>query len=834
MPPSRLYVPPSGNPMAKIAICGEYPSTQEIIQGKLFTGSSGRVLDECLQLAGLTRHELYFTSVIKDINKSLHGYINIDNKGKYTISPEGYEKIQDLGEELSKLNLNIIIACGNVALLALTNRIGITKWRHSLIESTLVPGLKVLPTFNPDTLIPPKFNYINKPLIIQDLKKAKDNSLTKDLILPQVDIIVKPSYEQSIDYLRQCYKEGLEGAIVSMDIEVINEQVDCIGFSYNPSYGICIPFKDHLGDYFTITQELEIMKMVEKILSSEKISKVGANFIFDLQFIMRKYGIVPRGDIHCTQIAQKIAYPDLPAGLDNVTRIYTNHPYYKEDGKKWMKIGAGTWEEWWRYNTLDAIVPSESIPKQIKLLQSQYNEETYDRQRKLIPILIYMAEKGIKIDVEGMKKCKEGEQSKLESLSEELNKEVGYSINYNSPKQLKEYFYDKLGLDPYKNRKTGKESTDVDALKRLVRKGYKAAQILLDIRSLSKRISTYLNLEKVDPDGRYRSSYKPVGTDTGRISSGETIFGTGGNQQNWPHDLLRFFIADEGYIIYAFDLAQAENRIVAYSGNVLSQIKAFEEGIDLHRMTASFIFDKSYDQISGKDGSSTLGDGRQSERYWGKKGNHAINYDVSYKTFSLVNEMPERDAKNILEKIHRGYPEIRNGYQQMIIDSLIKTRTVVNLMGRTRVFLGPIVPSYPNTPEHACRETYRAAFAHLPQSTVSDKINEHGLERIFYHQEEFRPIELLTQIHDSIVMQIPLSFPLIHHAEMLLKIKQSLEIPLKWKSIEFPTPADLSIGFNMCKEKMIELKHKSFPSTKELLAEKLEETITKLKSPITE
>jgi len=64
------------------------------------------------------------------------------------------------------------------------------------------------------------------------------------------------------------------------------------------------------------------------------------------------------------------------------------------------------------------------------------------------------------------------------------------------------------------------------------------------------------DIGKVDKDGRYRSSYKPVGAETGRLSSGKTIFGTGGNQQNWPHDLLRFFLFDEGYLGYSIDLSQ--------------------------------------------------------------------------------------------------------------------------------------------------------------------------------------------------------------------------------------------------------------------------------------
>ena len=144
------------------------------------------------------------------------------------------------------------------------------------------------------------------------------------------------------------------------------------------------------------------MLLVAKIIQEPRIAKVGANFIFDLQFLLHKYGIRPRGTIHCTQIAQKIAYPDLRAGLDAVTTMYTDIPYYKEDGKQWMKMQAGTWEEWWNYNAMDAIVPVEAIPKQLKVLAKQQNMETYNRHCKLIKPLIYMSERGIKVDVQGM------------------------------------------------------------------------------------------------------------------------------------------------------------------------------------------------------------------------------------------------------------------------------------------------------------------------------------------------------------------------------------------------------------------------------------------------
>lgn len=831
MKQKRTYVPPSGNTQAKLAGCGEQPGLEEIRARppKPFVGPAGRALDECFLMTKILRRDLYLTNVIKDLDKPLRAYINIDGRGKATVHPEGYEYIQELGKELKKLNLNCIMAFGNIAMFALTNRIGITKWRGSVLESTIVPGLKVVPTFHPATFIPPKFNFLNKPLICEDLLKGKYESEFPEIRRKERRIIIKAAFNHCIEALGYCYEVGLRGQTIALDIEVINGEVDCISFGWSDQDAVSIPFRDQQGDYFTPDQELEIMILVAKIIQEEKISKVGANFIFDMQFLFRKYGIRPRGTIHCTQIAQKISYPDYPAGLDFVTTMHTDIPYYKQDGKQWMKMQTGTWEEWWNYNGMDSIVPVEAIPKQLEVLRKQGNEATYERQRRLQEPLIYMSERGIKVDVEGMLKYKKEQESELDQFADELNDEVGYEINYNSPQQLMNYFYKECKIKPYKKRNSKgeyKDTTDVDALKRIARrgiKGSKAARLMLDIRSLSKRISTYLNIGKVDKDGRYRSSYKPVGAETGRLSSGETIFKTGGNQQNWPHDLLRFFVFDEGYLGYSIDLSQIENRIVAYVGGVIPQIEAFEQGIDLHRLTASVIFNKPYNEISNEDGSSTLGDGRQSERYWGKKGNHAINYDVGYRKFALVNEMNEGEAKYVLETVHRGYPQIRNGYQETIINMLKKDRTVTNLFGRKRLFLGPIIPSYPNTPKSACEATYREGFAQLPQSTTADKINEQGLDYIYYNQTQFRPVELLAQIHDSVVFQLPLSLPFEEHARIILLIKQSLEQSLYWRSTEIKTPCDLAIGFNMCKELMKELKSKEIPSNINSFTDKIKE-----------
>jgi uracil-DNA glycosylase family 4 len=832
----RTYVPPWGNESATLAVCGEQPGIDEIRGNppRPFIGQAGRVLDDILVMTKTLRSSLWITNVIKDLDAPLAHYINLDfKKHKFTISEEGMLYIKELGQELCSMHLNCIVALGNVPLIALCNRMGIGKWRGSVLESELVPGLKVIPTYHPATILPPKFNCLNKPIIADDIVKAKSESEFHEIRRIPRNIYIRPSFEEAKSYLNHCYEVGLRGQTISVDIEVINGEVDCFSVGWSINNSVSIPLRYSQGDYFTPDEELEIMLLLARIIEDRRIAKIGANFIFDLQFFFRKYGIRPRGVLNCTQIAQKISFPDLPAGLDAVTTMHTDIPYYKEDGKKWMKMQAGSWDTWWNYNGMDSIVPVEAFPKQLDVLRKQNNFDTYERQRRLIEPLLYMGERGIRIDAQGMLAYQQEQQKNLNELADQLNHEVGYDINYNSPAQLMNYFYKDCGIKPYKKKNNAneyKETSDVDALKRIFRlgvKGSQAARLMLDIRSLSKRISTYLDLGKVDPDGRYRSSYKPVGAETGRLSSGETIFGTGGNQQNWPHDLLRFFLADEGYIIYSLDLSQIENRIVAYVGGVISQIEAFEAGIDLHRLTASIIFRKPYDQISAVDGSSTLGDGRQSERYWGKKGNHAINYDVGYKTFALKNEIPEGESKYLLETIHRGYPQIRNGYQVVVKNMLLKDRTVTNLLGRSRLFLGPIFQDR-FTPQSICDNTYREAFAQLPQSTVADKMNEDGVEFVYYRQDLFKPLELLAQLHDAITFQVPISLPWIEHARMILLIKNNLEKSLTWHGQEIKTPADLSIGLNMCKEQMKEFKSKSIPGDVNLLAEKLQEVYNEI------
>jgi len=790
-------VPSSGDTNCKIALVGEQPGRMEVRYRKPFKGPAGTELDSCLSSAKISRLQCYITNVIKDLDYPLEQYIKF-RKTSVTVSEDGQEYIQELKEELSKCSANVIVAIGNVALYALASRRGIMNWRGSIIESTLLPGKKVIPTINPATIIQPKNVYLNKRLIISDLIKAEKESYTSSINTIPRKIKIKPLYIEVIEFLNECFIKGIEGKLINFDIEIYNHELSCLSFAHSPTFSMSIPFIDFFGDYFTIEQEAEVWKLIAKILEDEKITKSNQNIGFDNSMLLSFFGIKTHNVVD-TMINQKILYPDYPAGLDFITTMHTDIPYYKKDGKKWFKIG-GAWETEWHYNGLDSVACLEALPSQERDILKQGNKETVLRQTKIIEPLVYMMNKGIRVDSEGMLKSKTEMESQLVTLQKDLNSMTKMKLNPNSPKQLANYFYNQLGHKPY--LKKGKITTDDTALVRLLRKGVKEAALIKKMRTLRKLASTYTDINKLDSDGRIRCSWNPVGTKSGRISSSKTIFDKGTNMQNWPHPLLRFLLSDEGCIYYSIDLSQVENRIVAYVGRIPRMIDAFESGKDVHALTASLIFDKSIEEISDEEGSSSLGTGTQSERFYGKKTGHSCNYDLGYRKFALMLEIPENESKWLIERYHKIYPEIRGNYHQLVKSSLAKDRTLTNLFGRKRLFL-----------DKWGDDLFKDAYAQIPQSTVADKINEQGLSYIYYNQDKFKEVELLIQVHDSIGFQIPLSAPWIRHAEILWDIKQSLETPVKWNDVEFTIPSDICMGLNLCKNDGVEFKHNKFPNS---------------------
>jgi len=313
------------------------------------------------------------------------------------------------------------------------------------------------------------------------------------------------------------------------------------------------------------------------------------------------------------------------------------------------------------------------------------------------------------------------------------------------------------------------------------------------MRHLLKINGTYFEME-LDDDNRIRCSFNPVGTENGRLSSSKTIFGKGGNMQNLPPEMLRFLVADPGCYLYNIDLSQAENRIMAYISPEPNMIAAFEAGVDIHRQTAGLILNKKPEDVSDDEGSSSIGGGLFSERFWGKKSNHSLNYDLGYRAFALVCEISENEAKYIVERYHSVYPGVRQ-YHAWIRAQLNKDRTVTNCLGRKRLFTN-----------RWGDELFKEAYAFIPQSTVADIINKRGLAFVM-DNPMFRGVEILNNVHDSLVIQISYkNVPLERHADAIRHIVDSLQAPVSFKGQTFSIPADVVVGKSLNKKLMKKIK----------------------------
>lgn len=781
-----------------------------------------------MQAAKLPTSDGFITNAINVYGPRLDKFITIPKViagGKnIKLTAEGEKQKARLLKELEQVKAKVIICAGNVPLYFLTNRWGITKWAGSVLQSEYT-DIPIVATFHPDSIL--HGMYTNKWLQIHDLRKAAD--IIAGLYRP-VDYAIKiaPTYMEVLDYLEWAYDKAMQGYLLAYDIEVsgykqLDKQVSCISFCIC-GQTISIPFTTYDAgqevDYFKPQEEANTVGIIAMILEDPKVERVAQNATFDAHFLLRRWGIC-QPPPHDTMIAQQLIMGEYRKGLDFITRMWTNQPYYKADGKDFI-VGNGVATEiqrFWMYNGLDSAVIEEVLPKQLAEIKRQGNMPIYEAQRKLVPIITYMMERGMKVNVPKLLKKRAEMQDRAEAAIDELWSIAGRRLNPRSTKQLQEYFYAERGVKPYTN-KQGRPTVDKLALRKLAkplanRPAFKEASLILEIRRLLKLADTYLLPEKIDIDGRMRCMYNPAGTRFARMSSSESIFGTGMNLQNWPHELLGLLEPDEGYAYCSFDLSSAENRIVAYMANSRAMMEAFEDGKDVHAQTAEFIMSIFYGGNIPEDMTvkslAPIGDGEHNWRDWGKRANHGLNYDFGFRAFALLYEILERDSRKICEGYHYLYPEIRSVYHAFLRMKLRENRTITNLMGRSTRFYGKLED-----------QTFKESYSFPPQSTVGDMITQWGMIPLFY-ESTFKDFELLNQVHDSIGFQFPLSigWPLV--AKNILKIKERLEQSLTAYNTgnTFSIPVDFCFGRTMNKDDdttAFELKAKHIPSDSKKLA----------------
>ena len=438
----------------------------------------------------------------------------------------------------------------------------------------------------------------------------------------------------------------------------------------------------------------------------------------------------------------------------------------------------------------------------------------YNMTLDLFPVLTFLQTRGIKVDMSALITTRDEIVKTAAIKQEELNAIVGRELNINSSAQCQQYFYVELGIPPYFNE--GKVTVDDLALQRLARgtakrPGLRQAKLVQEIRGLQKLHGTYLNIE-FDADERMRCSYNPRGTRFGRLSSSKTIFGTGTNNQNLPQEFKRFLTADPDYILWEVDKRQAEWIVVAYLTGDANMISAVERGQDIHAHTASLIFgvDPEVVELEGKlvgynSDPELITELRNSDpilakytqgfprtmsgRQCGKKSNHSFNYDEGPAKWSLINEVEIAEGKRIHTLYHQIYPGIRTWYAS-IQRQLQRDRTLVNCFGRKIRFMG----SWDT-------DLWKAAYAFLPQSTVVDSLNQ-GMVKIYSDNalcgSDGYNIDILAQVHDSILMQLPIEIlkDELDFAGIQERVYDMISPSLTYNNRTFKINTDSKIGLN--------------------------------------
>ncbi len=788
---AATYLPPRGSMDARYVFVSSCPSWREFNRKRYLAGPSEEFMNKVLEGKNISACDCYWTAAFKEVGR-WESFIQFEGNGakRYMagLTPVGQMYVDELRAELRRLKPKAVCAMGALALYALTGRKGIMKWRGSILDCSLVHGIKVVPVLDPYMAMPPAGSTKNKWLIAQDLKWMQ--GIVEGTYVPTVrDIIIGPSFHQSRDFLLECERRGVAGDTIGYDIEVGGDGQDkyitCISFAYGLTT-ISIPILSGTKPYFSKEREAFLWRLIGRLLENPKIEKVGQNISFDGHFLLRVYGIRSQ-NLHDTMVASNILTGDFGKGLDFITSVWTDHPYYKEDGKEFFKGATSNLEKFWTYNAADSVICTEALEKMRVALEESGNLETYERQRSVIPALVYMQEKGMKADVELMFQRSKELEAREEELLGELAEIAGRPLSQNSPKQLREYFIEELKCPKYKGKSKSKSDCAFDDVvmtryKRNEGPGSLEAALIIEARKVRKLRGTYYDVSKVDKDGRVRCSFNPAGTRFSRLASRGNIFGTGINFQNVPHSVRDCLRADSGYLLFAPDLSQAENRIVAYEGNIPEMIDCFETGKDVHSLTGALVHGVPYAGVSREKGTSMVNP-TESQRWDGKKCNHSLNYDIGPAGFALALQIKDKLAKELMIRYHKAYPGVRNSYQRWIRSCLRKDKTVPNAYGRRTLFYGD--------PDD---QMFKMAYACPTQGLVGDIMLE-VMSTLWHDRDRFGEVELLNQVHDEVVFQLPVAMGWERMAATLFEVKKIMEVELTaHNGNRFTLPSDFMMN----------------------------------------
>ena len=391
-------------------------------------------------------------------------------------------------------------------------------------------------------------------------------------------------------------------------------------------------------------------------------------------------------------------------------------------------------------------------------------------ERPMVPVLARMEQRGIRVDRQILSRLSGEFSQKLGAFEAEIYELAGETFNIGSPKQLGDILFGKFGLGGGKKTKTGAWSTGADVLEELAEEGNLLAARILDWRQLSKLKSTYTDLLPtfIHPEtGRIHTSYALASTTTGRLSSSEP------NLQNIPvrteegRRIRTAFIAEPGMKLVSADYSQIELRLLAHVAEIGTLRQAFAEGLDIHAMTASEMFNVPIKDMPGE------------VRRRAKAINFGIIYGIS--SFGLANQLgiPRDEAGAYIKRYFERFPGIRD-YMEAMKAKVRADGYVSTIFGRKIHFPG--VTSR-NPAERAFVD--RASINAPLQGSAADIIRRAMIRMDDALAGSRLSARMLLQVHDELIFEVPESeveatLPLVVQVmESAAEPAVQLSVPLK-------------------------------------------------------
>ena len=515
----------------------------------------------------------------------------------------------------------------------------------------------------------------------------------------------------------------------------------------------------------------EALEILEPLFTDQNTLKVAHNYKFDYMILSRA-GLDIAGPAFDTMIAGYLIDADQKLKMDELAKKYLNYePIAITD-----LIGEGR-----NQKTMDELPPSEikvyacedaditlrlyEILKEA-LEQDNLTDIAQTLEFPLMEVLAKMEMNGILVDEEILKEISASLRDDILSLEEKIYEKAGTEFNINSPQQLGEVLFEKMGLPPGKKTKTGQYSTAESVLKKLA-SDYEMPELILEYRALSKLKSTYVDaLPKLinEETGRIHTDFNQSVAATGRLTSSNP------NLQNIPirtergREIRKAFVADDGYQLLSADYSQVELRVIASMAEDENMIEAFRNGEDIHSRTAKEIFELD-----------SIEDATSDHRRKAKEVNFGIPYGVS--AYGLANRLgiSNEEGKEMIDQYFERFPGILR-YINETKGFAKEHGYVKTLMGRRR-YIPDINASNWNRRSFAERTAINMPI----QGTAADIIKQAMINIQDFIEENELGTRMLLQVHDELIFEVPdeESNEIPQKLQQLMEEAYELAVPLR-------------------------------------------------------